>query len=134
MTDKQLQSMLLNILSNYRDDYNRINTQMEIDFDMTISKMTFDPAAMNQKGKKEYVKLYGDQPRELYYLRLYKELKGQKGRVIFAGYRPVEDFKSKSEARLSLLKEAISHLVIGGIEYAEMLSMMGEKQIAQKDA
>ena len=136
MTDKQLEAILLNILAAYREDYNEVNKgKEEIDLDMTISKMLFDPSKMNPKGKRKYIEQYGDESRELYYLRLYKESKSGNGRVLFAGYRPVEDFKKASDARLSLIKEALAHLVIGGIEYAEMLSMMGErqKQKATKD-
>ncbi len=129
MIYKELEAIIKGTLSRYREDYNRINPNEKVDFSITLTRHSYDPIKdKNLKGDAKD-KALKTGAMDVYYLRLWKGFEGNGTEVvIFAAYRPVDDFKKKADAYKSLFRECIDNLIIGGIEYAEALRMMNDKK------
>jgi hypothetical protein len=132
MNSKQLESLIKECLSSYRNDFNRINPNDPVDFHLEIVPQTFDPSKVNREGLGEeaLAKIDAMPVQENYYIRLSKIFeKRTEQRVIFAAYRPEKEFKTIELASKSLYRECLDHLIVAGIEYVEALQQMEDKDI-----
>lgn len=143
MISKEIEALIKNTLSQYAQDFNTLNHEDEdgnltgdkkIDFNVTFSRHVMDPDQIEgydpEDPKFEAVTKYSG--RALIYLRIVKIfLLGDdtdEKRVIYTGYRPVDEFKDKESMKKSLLMEALKNLLIGGLEYSEAIYRMNEQK------
>jgi hypothetical protein len=147
MITREIEALIKNTLSQYAQDYNTINHEDEegnptgekkIDFNITFSNHVMDPNQIEgydpNDPKFATVKAY--QGKTLSYMRIVKVLFDDEGtqekRVIYTGYRPVDDFKDKESLKRSLMMEALKSLMIGGLEYSEAIHRINQEKL-EKD-
>ncbi len=135
MTTHDLEGLIKNTLKMYAVDYNNINKNNKIDFNLTFTTHKFiakdlqgyDPDNPKFAGTKQI------DGQKLHYFRLSKILvDDNEKRVIFTSYRPVKQFK-REVAKRAMLTECIRQMMIGGIEYSEAIYRMNmQKEKEQK--
>jgi hypothetical protein len=136
MTVRELEGLLKNCLKSYEDDYNRINPNTKVAFNVTFtlhkfiakeSLKDYDPA------DEKFAQAKALDGKDLYYFRISKTIiADDEKRVIFTAYRPAEAFK-KDAAHRAMYLEAIRSLMIGGLEYSEAIYRMNRKEEGQKE-
>lgn len=135
MSAKELESLIKNTLKSYVLDYNKINPEDKLDFNLSFTTHKFDVSEIDGYDLEDpkfsnVAHLDGE---TLYYLRIAKVLldKSEK-RVIFTAYRPAKSMK-KDVAHKSMLLESVRQLMIGGLEYSEAIYQMNEKRIEEEE-
>ncbi len=129
MIAKELESLIKNTLKGYAMDYNKINPDDKVDFNLTFTTHKFSTKDIDGYDKEDpkfdgATKMNG---KVLYYLRLSKTLVDKKEkRVIFTAYRP-EDALKKDIAKRGMLMECVKQMMVAGIEYSEAIYRMNEQ-------
>jgi len=137
ITYKQLESLVKNTLSEYKEDYNTHNPEDTIDFNLTMTKYWFDPKKMPPTGMKEDSKEYHEYmaiPKQMiHYTRLVKTyVDRDEMLLIFTTSRRELDFKKKAaDIKYSMIRETTKMLIIGGLEYAELVDRIQTEEKAQ---
>ena len=131
MISKEIEALIKNTLVQYKRDFNAIqeyeDTGVEIDFNITFTKhlMKEDSVPGYDPEDKKFAEVKALIGEDLFYMRISKNVtvedKPEEKRVIYTGYRPLRDFKKKDEAKRSLLLECLKSLMLGGLEYSELV-------------
>jgi len=135
MSVKELESLIKNTLKVYVTDYNNINPENKVDFNLSFTTHRFDTKEVpgyDPEGEQfqEAKRLHG---KELYYLRLSKTLVDKvEKRVIFTAYREVGKLDGEIAHRAMLL-QCIRQMLIGGLEYSEAIYRMHRAEQGQKE-
>ena len=135
MSVKELESLIKNTLKSYAMDYNEINPDDKIDFNLTFTTHKFsveDVPGYDENNSKfsDAKKMDGN---NLHYLRLSKTLMDSKEkRVIFTAYRP-EGALKKEVAHRSMLLECVRQMMIGGLEYSEAIYRIDKAESKQEE-
>ena len=123
MNHFQLDGLLKGVLSAYREDFNKINPDDPIDFDLDFDATQIDAEQIDQSAREDFIEAFGTDPLGVYTYRIIRR-SSSAWEAIFSAWRPMKDYPKKSAARHDLLKEAITHLMVGGIEYAHAIALM----------
>ena len=140
MQSRELESLLKNVLSDYKEEHNAfvadVNEKGEgperkmIDFALTFTNHKFE------FPMEEQLKMVDDQEKltqmkalvgkEVHYMRVVKNIllgmkDGVDKRIIFTAYRWRKDFKQVVDLKKSMLMECIKIMMIGGLEYSEAI-------------
>lgn len=131
MNDKVLEGMIRTVLGDYRDRLAK--SKVEVDFSLDFNESAINPYQVAKSNGVNVSELEDQGEIKVTYFRIIKVVKGQDPRVVFANYVNVEVSKKPAIRKERLMREAIKHFMLGGLEYAEALYTMQKNQKAQQE-
>jgi len=136
MSAKELESLIKNTLKGYVMDYNEINPEDKIDFNLTFTLHKFDVKEVDgyDEDDEKFAEAKRLDGKDIYYLRVSKTLVDKiEKRVIFTAYR-IASSMNKDIAHRAMLFQCVKQLMIGGLEYSEAIYRMNViKEEEQKE-